>query len=200
MLNNEDSVVWLLRVVARRALLAGRYFHLLNMTVTRERSTQTLSVAFLQTPQATPGLAHDAPAEAVREALSALQPIRSAGVSVHVNRAGPFVGGGHRWGIAFRSMASVDGREHTVRISTLPTVGVQQANVTGTGVRVRIEHRDAYETAAAEQLVSLTAPLPPTIPEMQTIECQLMNGSTPSEAANLGLSFALLFRGETTEV
>lgn len=172
----------------------------MKMTGTCESSAQTLFIAPLQTPQATPGLAHDASAEAVRETLSALQPIRSAGVSVHVDRAGPFVGGGYRWGIAFRSRASVDEHEHTVRTQTLPMVGVQQANVTGTGVRVRVEHRDAYETAAAEQLVSLTAPLPQTVPEMQTIECQLLNESTPSEAANLGLSFALLFRGETTEV
>lgn len=124
----------------------------------------------------------------------------AAGVSVDVDCSGPFVGGGYRWSIAFKAVPSLGREETPIHASIIPTIGVQQANLTGTGVRVRVEKRDAYEAAAAEQLVVLAAPLPPVTAEVQTIGCYLTEGLTPSLAAKGGEWLTLEFRGETTEV
>ena len=94
---------------------------------------------------------------------------------------------------------SANDDEFAALVSTFPTVGVQQANITGTGARVRVERRDAHEAPAADHLVSLAAPLPPETAEVQVIGCFLV-GATPSEAALAGASFVLAFRGEQTEV
>ena len=84
-------------------------------------------------------------------------------------------------------------------MSTVPTVGVQQANVTGTGARVRVERRDAHEAPPVEHMLTLAAPLPQETAEVQVIGCSLV-GMTPSEAALAGASFVLAFRGEETGV
>lgn len=153
-----------------------------------------------QAPQATTPLAHDTPPNTIVKALSALQPVQSAGVVVEVQQQGPFVGGGGSWSIAFKpAESSASGDEFAALVSTFPTVGVQQANVTGTGARVRVERRDAHEAPPVEHMVSLAAPLPPETAEVQVIGCSLV-GTTPSEAALAGVSFVLAFRGEQTEV
>lgn len=92
-----------------------------------------------------------------------------------------------------------EGDEFATLVSIFPTVGVRQANVTGTGARVRVERRDSHEAPPVEHLVSLAAPLPPQTAEVQVIGCSLA-GMTPSEAAMAGASFMLAFRGEQTEV
>lgn len=154
----------------------------------------------IQAPQATGPIAHDTPADAIVSALTALQPIQSAGVAVEIQRKGPFVGGGYGWSVAFKPVElSPDGDEYAALLSTFPTIGVQQANVTGTGARVRVERRDAHEAPAVEQLVSLAAPLPAETAEMQVVGCSLV-GMAPSEAAQAGVSLVLVFRGERTEV
>lgn len=153
-----------------------------------------------QALQATAPLAHDTPPNTIVKALSALEPIKSAGVIVEVEQKGPFVGGGHSWSIAFKPAESAaSGDDFAALISTFPTVGVQHANVTGTGARVRVERRDAHEAPPVEYMVSLAAPLPPETPEVQIISCSLV-GMTPSQAALAGASFVLAFRGEETEV
>lgn len=126
--------------------------------------------------------------------LSALAPVKAAGVKVHVDRTGPFVGGGYSWSIAF--LPSDHKGDSAV---TVPKVGVQHANITGTGAHVRVTHRDAHEVAAAEQVLSLAAPLLPVTAEEQIVACNLI-GLTPSEAAKAGASFVLEFLGERTEV
>lgn len=161
-------------------------------------SRNALSRAY-QAPEATPSLSYDASAEVISSAISALQPVKSAGALVEVERSGPFVGGGYTWSIAFKLERSVDGDEFAALASPFPTIGVQQANVTGTGVRVTIERQKAHEAGAVEHLVSLAAPLPAETAEEQVFECYV-NGMTPSEAALAGVSFSLAFRGETTEV
>lgn len=143
---------------------------------------------------------HDASAHTIRDALSALQPVNTAGFSVDVDRAGPFWGGGYRWGITLKPATTIGGEESAGHMAELPTIGVQHANLTGTGVRVKVERRDAYEAAAAQHLVSLAAPLPLVVAEVQTIGCSLRTGLTPSEAATAGVSFTLQFRGEMTVV
>lgn len=155
----------------------------------------------LQAPQATEPLAYDTPADAIVSSLSELQPIQSADVVVEVQRKGPFVGGGYSWSIACVPVEpSADvGVEFSALLPTFPIVGVQQANITGTGARVRVERRKAHEAPAAEHLVSLTAPLPAETAEVQVVGCSLV-GMTPSEAAQAGISFVLVFRGEETEV
>lgn len=153
-----------------------------------------------QAPQATAPLAHDVPPDAIAKALSELQPIQSAGVVVEVQQKGPFVGGGHSWSIAFKpAESSASGDEFAALVSTFPTVGVQEANVTGTGARVKVERRDAQEAPPVEHMVSLAAPLPPETLEVQVVGCYLVD-RTPSEAALAGASFVLVFRGEQTEV
>lgn len=94
--------------------------------------------------------------------------------------------------------AGVDNELATL-LSTFPKVGVQQANITGTGARVRVERRSAHEAPAAEHLVSFAAPLPAEIAEVQVVRCSLV-GMAPSEAAEAGISFVLVFRGEGTDV
>lgn len=134
------------------------------------------------------------------KALSALQPVQSSGVVAEVQQKGPFEGGGHSWSIAFKpAESSGSGDEFAALVSTFPTVGVQQANVTGTGARVRVERRDAQEAPPVEHLVSLASPLPPDTAEVQVVGCSLAD-TTPSEAALAGASFVLVFRGEQTEV
>lgn len=150
-----------------------------------------------QAPQATEPLAHDASADTVIGALSALQPVRAADILVEVERKGPFVGGGHSWSIALNPSKDID--EIAALAPTFPTIGVQQANVTGTGASVRVEKREAQEAPPLEHLVSLAAPLPAETDEVQDMICSLV-GMTPSEAALAGASFVLTFRGETTEV
>lgn len=152
-----------------------------------------------QAPQATAPLPHDSSADAIMSALSALQPVQSAGVAVEVLRNGPFAGGGHSWSIAFNSANSSATSSGFPDFSSFPAVGVQRANITGTGGRVRVERREALETPAAEHLVSLAAPLPAETGEEQLIRCSLAGGSL-SEAELAGASFVLTFRGETTEV
>lgn len=153
-----------------------------------------------QAPQATAPLAHDAPPSTIAKALSALKPIQSASVVVEVQQEGPFVGGGHSWSIAFKpAESSASDDDLAALASTFPTVGVQQANVTGTGARVRVERRDAHEAPPVEHMVSLAAPLPPKTAEVQMVGCSMV-GMTPSEAALAGASFVLEFRGEETEV
>ena len=154
-----------------------------------------------QAPQATPPIAHDAPPTTVVKELSALQPIQSAGLVVDVQRKGPFAGGGLSWSIEFKPAAesAASGGELAALVSTFPTVGVQQANVTGTGARLRVERRDAHEAPPVEHIVSLAARLPPETAEVQVIGCSLAD-LTPSEAALAGASFVLTFRGEETEV
>lgn len=111
------------------------------------------------------------------------------------------MGGGYSWSIAFKPVEPLvdDGDDFAALLSALPTVGVQQANVTGTGARIRVERRDAQEVPAVEHLVSLAAPLPAEIAEVQEVRCSLI-GVAPSEAAQAGISFVLKFRGEETEV
>lgn len=110
------------------------------------------------------------------------------------------MGGGCSWSVAFNpTEASANNDDFAARVSALPAVGVQQANVTGTGARVRVERRDAQEAPPAEHLVSLAAPLPPETAEVQVVGCSLVD-TTPSEAALAGASFVLVFRGEQTEV
>lgn len=82
---------------------------------------------------------------------------------------------------------------------SLPTVGVQEANVTGTGVKIEVERRASYEAAASRQLVSLSASLPPRRAEVQTVRCTIESGLTPGQAAKAGYSFTLEFREEKTE-
>lgn len=163
--------------------------------------SNALASCELQAPQATEPLAYDTSADAIVSALSELQPIQYAGVVVEVERNGPFVGGGYSWSIAcVPEEPSVDvGGEFSALLSTFPTVGVQQANVTGTGARVRVERRKAHETPPVEHLVSLAARLPAETAEVQEISCSLV-GMTPFEAAQAGISFVLVFRGEETEV
>lgn len=154
-----------------------------------------------QAPQATAPLALDTPPNTIVKALSELQPIQAAGVVVEVHQKGPFVGGGHSWSIAFKPAESSAGGDDELAalVSTFPTLGVQQANVTGTGARVKIERRDAHEAPPVEHVVSLAAPLPPETTEVQVFGCSLV-GMTPFEAALTGASFVLAFRGEETEV
>lgn len=153
----------------------------------------------MQAPQATTFLAHDAPAETVASALSALQPVESSGASVEVERTGPFVGGGYSWSIVLKPEESVDGDDLAAPLSTIPKIGIQEAHVMGTGARFRAEWREAREAAAAEHLVSLAAPLPPETAEVQVIGCFLA-GMTTSDASSAGVSFTLQFRGEVSEV
>lgn len=150
-----------------------------------------------QAPQATAPLAHDASVDTVVGAISALQPVRAADLLVEVERKGPFVGGGHSWSIALNPSKDID--EIEALVPTFPTIGVQQANVTGTGARVRVEKREAQEAPPLEHLVSLAAPLPAETAEVQDMMCSLV-GMAPSEAALAGASFVVMFRGETTEV
>lgn len=131
--------------------------------------------------------------------MSALRPVQAAGMLAEVERTGPFAGGGYKWSIALKPKEPTGRDEFAPRVSNFPKIGVQQANVTGTGARVRIDKRNAHEVAAAQQVVSLGAPLPLTTAEQQMIICYLAD-ITPSEAVNRGGSFALTFRGETTEV
>lgn len=152
----------------------------------------------MQAPQATPFLAHDASAVDVASALSSLQPIESSSALVEVERTGPFVGGGYSWSIALKPEEPVNGDELVARLSTIPKIGVQEAHVTGTGARFRVERREAREEAAAEHLVSLAAPSPPETAEVQVIECSV-TGMT-SDASLAGVSFTLQFRGEVSEV
>ncbi|CAM9858265.1 unnamed protein product, partial [Ectocarpus sp. 8 AP-2014] len=149
-----------------------------------------------EAPQATAPLAHDASVDTVIDALSELQPIRAAGLLVEVERKGPFVGGGYSWSIALNPSKDVD--EIAALAPTFPMIGMQQANVTGTGARVRVEKREAHEAPPLEHLVSLAAPLPTEIAEVQDMICSLA-GMAPSEAALAGASFVVTFRGETTE-
>lgn len=135
----------------------------------------------------------------IENELSALAPVKAAGVKVNVDRMGPFVGGGYSWSIAFLPSDSANGNHKGDSVLTIPKVGVQQANITGTGAHVRVTHRDAHEVAAAEQVLSLAAPLLPVTVEEQVVACNLL-GLTPSEAAKAGESFVLEFRGERTEV
>lgn len=93
----------------------------------------------------------------------------------------------------------MDGDELAALLSTIPKIGVQEARVTGTGARYRIERREAREAAAAEHLVSLGAPLPPERAEVQVFGCA-MTGMTTSDASAAGVFFKLQFRGETSEV
>ena len=112
---------------------------------------------------------------------------------------GPFVGGGCSWSIVFAPSDPDVGNDFIDKALIFPKIGMQQANITGTAVNVRVKHRDAHETAAAEQLLSLSAPFIPGTVEEQQVACRVM-GLTPSEAAREGASFALEFRGEKTEV
>ncbi|CAM9173076.1 unnamed protein product, partial [Hapterophycus canaliculatus] len=151
-----------------------------------------------ETPQATAPLPHDSSVDTITSALSALQPVQSVGVLVEVVRNGPFAGGGHSWSIAFKSPNSSATGNEFPDFTNFPTVGVLQANITGTGGRVQVERREAHETPAAEHVVSLAAPLSAETPEEQLIGCSL-SGATLSEAELAGVSFVLTFRGETTE-
>ncbi len=111
------------------------------------------------------------------------------------------MGGGYSWSVVLNPV-EVSANNYgfaATRVSEIPTIGVQQANVTGTGARVRVEQRGAHEAPPAEHLVSLAAPLPPETAEVQVIGCSLVD-TTPSEAALAGASFVLVFRGEQTEV
>lgn len=157
--------------------------------------SQTIS----QAPRATPGLAHDASADEISSALSALRPAVHAGVSVEVDRAGPSPGGGYRWLITFHPLPIGSGEGADRSSPSLPIVGVQEANVTGTGVRVEVERRASYEAVASRQLVSLSASLPPRRAEVQTVRCTIESGLTPDQAAKAGYSFTLEFREEQTE-
>lgn len=150
-----------------------------------------------QAPQTTEPLAHDASVDTVIDALSKLQPVRAAGLLVEVERKGPFVGDGHSWSIALNPSKDVD--EIAALAPTFPTIGVQQANVTGTGATVRVKKREPQEAPPLEHLVSLAAPLPTETAEVQDMICSLV-GMAPSEAALAGASFVVTFRGETTEV
>lgn len=153
---------------------------------------------YLQDPEATSFLECGASTDTISGAISALRPVQSSGMLAEVKRTGPFGGGGYRWSIAFRAETATDDAGFASFSATFPRIGVQQANVTGTGVRVKVEQRREYE-AAAEQVLSLAAPLPPETAEVQMLGCYL-SGLTPSEAATAGISFAIAFRGETTEV
>lgn len=150
-----------------------------------------------QVPQATPYLAHDASAELMRSALASLGPIKAAQVLVEVERAGPFVGGGYSWTVAFKEEDTRDDTKPVV--SRLPTIGVQHVSITGTGARVNLDRREAYETSPREYIVSLEAPLPAERAEVQLLKCDLVE-MTPTEAAAAGASFTIGFRGEMTAV
>ena len=131
--------------------------------------------------------------------MSALQPVESSGALVEVERTGPFVGGGYSWSIVLKPEESLDGDDLVDVLSTIPKIGIQEAHVTGTGARFRVDRREAREAAAAEHLVSLAAPLPPETAEVQVIEC-FMTGMATSDASSTGVSFMLQFRGEMSEV
>lgn len=122
-----------------------------------------------------------------------------AGVKPDVERTGPFVGGGYTWSISFDPGEGTNVDGFAALPSTIPTIGVHEASITGTGARIRVKTRDAHEAAAEKHLVSLAAPVPPRTAEVQVVACYL-TGMTPSEAASAGVSFTMALRGETTGV
>lgn len=150
-------------------------------------------------PESTPYLDFSASSATIENELSALAPVKAAGIKVNVDRTGPFVGGGYSWSIAFLPSDPPNWNNKGDGDLTVPKVGVQQANITGTGAHVLVTHRDTHEVVAAEQVLSLAAPLLPVTVEEQVVACNLM-GLTPPEAAKAGASFVLEFRGERTEV
>ncbi|CAM9199449.1 unnamed protein product, partial [Discosporangium mesarthrocarpum] len=150
-----------------------------------------------QPSQATPPLRHDAPADDVKNALLGLKPVWAAGVSAKVERLGPSVGGGYKWIIAFAPRRSNE--ELVTTVAGLPVVGVQQANLTGTGAHVQVTHHGTKKAVTTEQIIATIAPLPPAVAEVQVLECSLDVGTTAVEAAEWGASFRISFRGENTE-